>query len=91
MKPTSETGYFAWTPDHADAPATSPWIDSDKIHQYQELHSTSMDTVKLLARVEGIDEPQFARYVGACEEWFVFGSPSSWRVTHFAIIYKPTT
>jgi hypothetical protein len=94
-------GHVGWSPDYEatppvigkpDAPpAASPWIESDKIHQYPELHSTSTDTVKLLARVEGIDEPQFARYVGACEEWFVFGSPYNWNVTHFAIIYPPNT
>lgn len=88
MKPTTETRFLTWSPAYEYAPpAASPWIESDKIHDYPELHSTSTGTVKLLARVEGIDEPQFARYVGTCAAWIVFGSPYNWNVTHFAIIY----
>jgi hypothetical protein len=77
------------TPTNSEAlPLTncSAWIPSSEITNRPDLHSTALETVKLLIAVRDIPTAQFGKYIASCDEWFMDGSPSRWEITHFAVI-----
>lgn len=69
-----------------DVMICSAWIPSYEIKSRPDLHSTALETVKLLIAVRDIPTAQFGKYIASCDEWFMDGSPSRWEITHFAVI-----
>ena len=59
------------------------WLPSSHINDYPELHSTSLEIVRLLVAVEGQKEAWFGWFNPEADRWWIECSPSKWTITHF--------